>query len=319
MLALTFDGTLRVCSDVAVPRPGSDEARIRVTTAGICNTDIEITRGYKGFNGILGHEFVGEVAECVQDDWIGRRVCGEINIACRACPQCNAGLPTHCVRREVLGIIGRDGAFAEYLVLPLRNLHAVPDALPDDVAVFVEPVAAAYEILQQVPIEEGACVVVVGDGKLGLLCAQVVAQTGANVLLLGKHDDKLCLARELGISAQRSADVQGVRADVVVEATGSPAGLQRAIELVEPRGTIILKSTTSSRCSADMSAIVVKEITLVGSRCGPFPEAIRGLEEGSVRVLPLIAERFSLDHAVHALERAAQAGMLKVLIDIGTN
>jgi threonine dehydrogenase-like Zn-dependent dehydrogenase len=319
LLALTFDGTLRFRSDVVVPRPRADEALIKVRTAGICNTDIEITRGYKGFHGILGHEFVGEVVECGASWWIGRRVCGEINVACGACTHCDAGLSTHCVRRAVLGIVGWDGAFAEYLVLPVRNLHKAPDTLTDDVAVFVEPVAAAYEILQQVSIDEGTPVIVLGDGKLGLLCAQVIRHAGADVLLVGKHDEKLRIARELGIAAGREDSADGTRAAVVVEATGSPAGLQQAIDLVEPRGTIVLKSTTSSQMQVDLSAIVVKEITVVGSRCGPFREAIGGLESGFVQVLPLISERYPLSRAVHALERATQPGVLKVLIDIKTD
>lgn len=317
MQALIFDGSLRVRSDVDVPRPGNDEALIQVRTAGICNTDLEITRGYKGFNGILGHEFVGQVVACREDDWIGKRVCGEINIACGRCAQCDLGLNTHCVRRAVVGMLGRDGAFAEYVTLPVCNLHAVPDTLPDDAAVFVEPVAAAYKILQQSTIEAGTRVVVLGDGKLGLLCAQVVQQAGADVLLLGKYDEKMRTARMLGISTLYSSHAGEVRADVVIEVTGSAQGLQRAIELVEPRGTIVLKSTISSQVEADLSTIVVKEITVVGSRCGPFREAIRGLDDGSVQVLPLIAERYPLADAVHAMARAAQPGPLKVLIDIG--
>jgi alcohol dehydrogenase len=315
LLALTFDGALRVRSDVAVPRPRAGEALIQVRTAGVCDTDIEITRGYKGFHGILGHEFVGEVVECGESSWLGRRVCGEINVACGACEQCEAGLSTHCVRRAVLGIMDWEGAFAEYLVLPVRNLHRVPDELSDDIAVFVEPVAAAYEILQQVSIDQGARVVVLGDGKLGLLCAQVVGQAGADVLLLGKHEEKLQIARDLGLAARRLAGEDVSRADVVVEATGSSTGLQQAIDVVKPRGTIVLKSTTSSRAGADVSGIVVKEITVVGSRCGPFPEAIRALQDGTVRVLPLISERYPLARANQALKRAARPGMLKVLID----
>jgi alcohol dehydrogenase len=317
--ALTFDGTLRLRPNVSVPRPNDEEALVRVRIAGICNTDIEITRGYKGFEGILGHEFVGEVVESRTRTWVGKRVCGEINVSCGACIQCLAGLATHCARREVLGILQRDGAFAEYLVLPTRNLHEVPDELPDDVGVFVEPVAAAYEILQQVSIGANARVIVLGDGKLGLLCAQVVADTGAAVVLMGKHDEKLRLARSLGLETRRTMRSEINVADVVVEASGSPTGLSTAIELVAPRGTIVLKSTTSSRIDADLSAIVVKEITLVGSRCGPFRQALAGLSDGSVQVLPLIAERYALSDAVYALERAQQPGMLKVLIDVGTN
>jgi threonine dehydrogenase-like Zn-dependent dehydrogenase len=318
LYALTFDGSLRLRSDAPMPRPGDDEALVRVHTAGICNTDIEVTRGYKGFNGILGHEFVGQVVESRSQEWVGLRVCGEINVSCGACLQCVAGLTTHCARREVLGILNRDGAFAEYLVLPVRNLHRVPAELKDDVAVFVEPVAAAYEILEQVYIGAGSTVVVLGDGKLGLLCAQVAAAAGGRVVLLGKHPTKLRLANELGISARCTADSEMDNFDVVIEATGSPNGLRQAILLAAPRGTIVLKSTTATPVEADHSAIVVKELTLVGSRCGPFRRAIAGLEDGSVQVLPLIEERYALSDSIHALQRAAQPGILKVLIDIGT-
>ena len=291
---------------------------MRVRTAGICSTDIEITRGYKAFNGTLGHEFVGEVVESRAPG--GSVSASAVRSTSRAgsARQCIAGLRTHCAHREVLGILDRDGAFAEFFVLPVRNLYRMPDGMTDDVAVFVEPVAAAYEILEQVSIGSETSVVVLGDGKLGLLCAQVVASTGARVLLLGKHDEKLRLAKDLGISAQRSSDPGVGKVDVIVEATGSPTGLRQAIDLAPPRGTVVLKSTTASPGEADLSAIVVKELTIVGSRCGPFRRAIAGLADGSVRVRPLIAERYELGDAVHALERAAQPGVLKVLIDIGT-
>jgi threonine dehydrogenase-like Zn-dependent dehydrogenase len=318
VLALTFGQTLQVCSDVAMPQPRDDEALIRIRTAGICNTDLEITRGYKGFSGILGHEFVGEVVDCRVGGWTGARVCGEINIACGTCSLCRSGLSTHCERREVLGILHHDGVFAEYAVLPVRNLHKIPATLSDDVAVFVEPVAAAYEVLQQVRIDRGMRAVVLGDGKLGLLCAQVVASAGADVLLLGKHEEKLQLARALGLPAQLADHAGELRAKLVIEATGSPTGLQRAIAIVEPRGTIVLKTTTSARIAADLSAIVVNEITVVGSRCGPFLDAIDGLNDGRVEVLPLISERYVLTDAVHAMERAAQPGVLKVLIDVAS-
>lgn len=304
--------------DVEVPRPGPEEALIRVRTAGICNTDIEITRGYKGFQGILGHEFVGDVAVCSDERWLGQRVCGEINVGCRACDQCRAGVATHCERREVIGILGRAGAFAEYLTLPLRNLHAVPDELTDDEAVFVEPVAAAYEVIRQVPSAADAEVIVLGDGKLGLLCAQVLVGAGARVTLLGRHAGKLQIASELGIEAGLAASFNGDRVEIVIEATGSPAGLQRAIHLVKPRGTIVLKSTTTARTQIDWTMVVINEITVVGSRCGPFDEAINGLLHGAVRVLPLITERYPLIEAVHAMKQASQPGTLKVLIDIGS-
>lgn len=318
MQALSFDGTFKVRNDVAVPRPRRNEALIRVRTAGVCNTDLEIRGGYKGYHGILGHEFVGEVAECSQRVWIGRRVCGEITVGCGSCAQCAAGLSMHCFHREVMGMIGRDGAFAEYLALPVANLHLVPDTITDDTAVFVEPVAAAYEVLQQVSLHAGTRVVVLGDGKLGLLCAQVAAQTGAEVLLLGRHEQKLRLARLLGLQATSSSAALPTRVQVVIEATGSPDGLRRALELVEPRGTVVLKSTTARHADLDLSTIVVNEITVLGSRCGPFPEAMRGLEAGAVQVLPLITDRYPLAEADLAIVRAGQPGVLKVLIDVGT-
>ena len=314
MLALVFDGALRLRDDLPVPQPKDHEALIRVRTAGICSTDLEITRGYKGFKGVLGHEFVGDVVECADHEWVGRRVCGEINIACRSCSSCMSGMYTHCLFRQVIGILERDGAFAEYLTLPTENLYAVPDGLENDAAVFVEPVAAAYEILSQVPAVRGAEIVVLGDGRLGLLCAQVLNAAGGRVSVIGRHEQKLRRARDLGLVA----DLDSHRAqfcDIVVEATGSPSGLQRAIELVKPRGILVLKTTSSARSEIDWSAIVVNEITVVGSRCGPFAEAIHGLQDGTVQVLPLLSARYPLKEAVTAMDFASRPETLKVLLD----
>ena len=316
MLALVFDGALRLRRDFPAPRPQPHEALIRVRTAGICSTDLEITRGYKGFRGVLGHEFVGDVVECASAEWVGRRVCGEINIACGSCSSCTSGLPTHCLTRRVVGILGHDGAFAEYLTLPIVNLHTVPDGLPDDGAVFVEPVAAAYEILRQVPTVAGAAVTVLGDGKLGLLCAQVLRGAGARVWVLGRHAEKVQLARELGLGASLDSDIPRP-ADIVVEATGSPSGLQRAIDLIKPRGTIVLKTTSAARSDVDWSALVVNEITVVGSRCGPFADAIHGLQSGDVQVEHLIAARYSLEDGVTAMSFASRSTTMKVLLDAG--
>jgi threonine dehydrogenase-like Zn-dependent dehydrogenase len=315
MLALVYDGQLRVEREVPRPvaRPG--EALVRVRVAGICNTDLEILRGYKGFRGVPGHEFVGEVCECSDAAWVGRRVCGEINVACGSCRLCEMGLPAHCLRREVLGILGRNGAFAEYLSLPVRNLHPVPSRVGDDEAVFVEPLAAAFEILEQVTIRRDDRVVVLGDGKLGNLSAQVIALTGANPVVLGKHPEKLALLRERGIEAGQVGCDLAAEADLVVEATGSSTGLEQAMRLLRPRGTLVLKSTTAAEAPLNLSDVVVKELTVVGSRCGPFPRAISALVHHEVEVRPLISDRFALLDGIQAVKRAREPGVLKVLLD----
>lgn len=245
---------------------------------------------------------------------IGRRVCGEINIGCGECARCRAGLPGHCESRTVLGLIGRDGAFAEYVRLPECNLHVVPDSISDESAVFVEPLAAAFEILEQVTVAPGDRAVVLGDGKLGLLCAQVLARAGAQVELAGHHEERAARAREYDI---RWVEESAVRpgGDIVVEATGSASGFERAVSLVRPRGTIVLKSTIASRGAADLNTLVVNEISVIGSRCGPFPRAIRALETGEVAVEWMITARYPLSDGVEALQYAGQRGVLKVLLE----
>jgi threonine dehydrogenase-like Zn-dependent dehydrogenase len=308
------DRRLRVRDDLPVPQPARGEARVRVTLAGVCHTDLELVRGYYPYAGVLGHEFVGVVeAAPAAPEWEGRRVVGEINATCGACPTCLAGRPSHCERRTVLGIVNRDGAFAEYLTLPIANLHAVPDTVRDDVAVFTEPVAAAFQILAQVAIDPADRVLVFGDGKLGQVIAQVLATTGCALTVVGRHPRKLAHLDARGIAT--SLDAPPPRAaDVVVECTGRREGLQAALAALRPRGTLVLKSTFAGDTTLNLSAIVVDEISIVGSRCGPFAPALDALASGAVIVTPLIEDRRPLADAVDALARAASPGALKVLL-----
>jgi threonine dehydrogenase-like Zn-dependent dehydrogenase len=308
------DRRLRVRDDLPVPDPPTGEARVRVTMAGLCHTDLELVRGYYPYAGVLGHEFVGVVDRAPADpSWEGRRVVGEINATCGACATCLAGRPSHCERRTVLGIVNRDGAFADYLTLPIANLHLVPDGVPDDVAVFTEPVAAAFQILAQVAIDRRDRVVVFGDGKLGQVIAQVLATTGCALTVVGRHPRKLAHLASRGIATQ--VDPPAARAaDVVVDCTGRREGLQAALAALRPRGTLVLKSTFAGETALNLSAIVVDEITIVGSRCGPFAPALAALASGAVVVSPLIEDRLPLAAAIEALDRAATPGTLKVLL-----
>jgi len=301
-------------TDVPDPQSATGEARVRVLKAGICNTDLELLRGYYPFTGILGHEFVGVVES--DGEWYGRRVCGEINVACGVCSQCRAGRPTHCERRTTLGIHSRHGAFANYLTLPIENLQAVPDSVTDDEAVFTEPLAASVEILEQVHLRPSDTVVVLGDGKLGLLCAQVMATTGCNLLAIGKHSAKLSLLEARDIRTALITEAPQLRADVVVECTGHASGFALACQFLRPRGTLVLKSTYAESLTVDMSRLVVDEVTLIGSRCGPFPPALDLLARKRVDVTSLIQARYPLKDGVLALEKAAQPGRLKVILDI---
>jgi threonine dehydrogenase-like Zn-dependent dehydrogenase len=315
MRALHFDGSALRVVDVAEPTPDATVAVVRVHLAGICNTDLELTRGYMGFRGVLGHEFVGTVSDG-PESWRGKRVVGEINFACGRCALCARGLGRHCPTRRVMGILNADGAFAERVAVPIANLHEVPDALADEAAVFTEPLAAAFEILDQVRIEPGLHCVVLGDGKLGLLAAQVLAAAGARVLAVGKHEDKLALLRRRGIATVTlDAWPRGNRVPLVVEATGTAAGFALAVAATEPRGTLVLKSTVAAREPLDLAPLVIDEITVVGSRCGPFAPALRALERGSVEVTPLISARHRLADGVRALKAASQRGALKVLLE----
>ena len=296
------------------PAPGADEVIVRVTRAGVCETDLQLIKGYMGFRGVLGHEFVG-VAE--SGPYAGRRVVGEINCACWRCDTCRSGLPTHCPNRTVLGILNHDGAFADLMAVPQRNLHLVPDSIPDDIAVFTEPVAAAFQIPAQLSIARTARIVVLGDGRLGNLCAQVLASIADDVLVVGKHPEKLALLDAIGVkTALLSDELPRRAADIVVECTGSESGLPTALSLVRPRGTIVLKTTVAGTQTLAWAPFVIDEVTLVGSRCGPFDRALEALEHGLVDVEPLIADRFNLSNGLMALQRAQQKGVLKVLLDM---
>ena len=316
MRALYFDGDLQLRSDLSMPSSPPGEALIRTRLAGICNTDLELVRGYMGFRGVLGHEFVGEVvtADGAQE-WVGRRVVGEINANCRQCPTCLRGDPTHCPHRTTLGIDRRDGVLADYFSLPLHLLYAVPDSVPDEQAVFVEPLAAAVEITDRLHVRPTDRVIVLGDGKLGQLIAQVLQLTGCNLLVLGRHRQKLDLLAGRGIATRLSSENEvEPGADVVIEATGSASGFEVARRLVRPRGHLVLKSTFHGDVTLDLSRVVVDEISLVGSRCGPFAPALRLLAQRLVEVESLISDRFSLDDGLAAFERAVAPGVLKVLV-----
>jgi threonine dehydrogenase-like Zn-dependent dehydrogenase len=319
MKAIVFDGSLQV-REVPPPRASSTEALIRVLQAGICNTDIEITRGYHQFHGILGHEFVGIVEQTPDPHWRGRRVVGEINCACHQCDLCRRSLEKHCRNRSVLGIVNRPGALAEFCALPLENLHEVPDEIPNDEAVFVEPLAAACEILEQVTVLPDDRLCVVGDGKLAQLIVRVLARQGEALLAIGKHERNLdrmagCGARVMLLAAvERKREQLAGRFDIVVEATGSPSGFQTALMLVRPRGTVVLKSTYHGALSLDAAPLVVNEIRVVGSRCGPFRTALEKLQRQEVEVSSLISARYPLARGLDAFEKAQKSGTLKVLV-----
>ena len=328
MKALRFDGTLRVIGDAPLPRRAG-EALVQVVSAGICGTDLEIVKGYAGFHGTLGHEFVGRIAEAPDASLIGRRVVGEINAGCEKCDWCRLGDARHCPNRTVLGIKDRDGAFAEFLSLPTRNLIEIPSELTDEAAVFVEPMAAALQILEQVSIGPFSNVALIGDGKLAQLVAPVVAHTGCRMLVIGKHKLKLELATRGGgcsllidgVSASsemagRALSSERDRFDVVIEASGSATGIPLALSIVNPRGTIVLKSTHHRLTELQMSTVVVNEITIVGSRCGRFRPAIDLLASGSVDVAALITARFSLDEGMSAFEKAAESSSMKILLTV---
>lgn len=320
MQALTFDGQqLAVRHDFPDPQPGPDEALLAPHLAGICATDLEILHGYAGFHGILGHEGVATVVACAaRPDLIGQRVVCEINLSCGECAMCRAGLRSHCLQRAVIGIRQRPGLFAERVAVPVDLLHPVPDTVSDAQAVFVEPLAAACQVTQLVPIAPSDRVVVLGGGRLGLLVAQVLRLTGCELHVLGRRPAGLLRATQLGLAAglvdEWPADE---RVDVVVECTGHPAGFATAMQLVRPRGTLVLKSTYAGPLTSDMSRLVVDEIRLVGSRCGPFPAALRLLHGGLVDPRPLIDATFPLAQGVAAMKFAAQSGVLKVLLAIG--
>lgn len=316
MRAVVFDGELSL-TDLPKPQAVAGEALVRVLKAGICNTDLEITRGYMGFRGVLGHEFVGIVEDAPDVTLVGKRVVGEINCVCHRCALCQMELPHHCLHRTVLGIQGRNGAFAQFLTLPQENLHTVPNAVTDEAAVFVEPLAAAFRVAEQVPIEASDRVIVLGDGKLGQIIAQVIHQKTKNLLVVGNNEWKLEVLRAFSIPvAHSSQPLERGQADVVIEATGSHEGLPRALELVRPEGTIVLKTTVTHPTALDLSMPVIQEVRIIGSRCGPFRPALDALAQGTIRVEPLISDRFYLRDALGALERARQKDVLKILIEV---
>jgi threonine dehydrogenase-like Zn-dependent dehydrogenase len=310
------DQALRLRDDLPIPVPPSGEALVRVLLAGVCNTDLEMVKGYYPFTGVPGHEFVGRVEQSPgRPALVGRRVVGEINASCGACVACGAGRPTHCEMRTVLGIAKRNGTFAEYLTLPAANLHTVPDSLPDEVAVFAEPTAAALEVQQQVRIGRGDRVVVIGPGKLGNLVAQSLVSAGCDLVAVGRSRRSLDILAARGIQTAFPADIPDRSADVVVECTGNPQGLVLARKAVRPRGTIVLKSTYRGETTLSLSSIVVDEVTLVGSRCGPFDLALAALGGGAVDVRPLVETRYPLEQGLAAFEHAGRPGVLKVLVE----
>ena len=315
MLALRVNKKRVSLKDIEKPHE-ADEALVRVLLSGICNTDLEIARGYAGFSGTIGHEFVGVVEESSERALIGRRVVGEINAGCGKCELCRGGDSRHCATRTVLGIVGRDGAHAEFLQLPNENLFVVPDKVPDEHAAFTEPLAAACGILERVAISRSDRVAVIGDGKLGLLCAQVVALSGASLLMIGKHSSKLRIVERRGIETTSPGEAAKRKRefDVVVEASGAANGFGLALDLLRPRGKLVLKSTFHGKTELDAARIVVDEISIVGSRCGKFAPALDLLKKSAVDVDSLISEEYPLSKGVHAMRRAGAKGVLKVLL-----
>ncbi len=314
MKALVFDNGLTYRADRKKPVPSAGEALVRVTLAGVCSTDLEITKGYMGFSGVLGHEFAGVIEEAADDRLEGRRVAAEINLGCGRCDYCKHRMENHCPQRKVLGISGKDGAFAEYLTVPFKNLRPLPDSITDEEAVFIEPLAAAFEILEQVKVNEYTRAAVLGDGRLGQLVAQALATTDCSLLAIGRHEEKLALLKARGIPTRSSREGLDKQFDLVVDCTGSPGGLADALELVRPTGTVILKTTVAGRNGADLNRLVIDEVTLLGSRCGPFAPAMQALEERKVDVKPLISKVFPIEQGVEAFAYAARKGVLKVLI-----
>ena len=313
MKACLFDGrAVRLDPACGEPAPAEGEVRVRVDLAGVCRTDLEIVKGYMNFTGVLGHEFVGTAME---GRYAGRRVVGGINCVCGQCDLCRAGLPTHCRRRTVLGIAGRSGAFAERLVLPEANLVPVPDSVSDRQAVFAEPLAAAIQIGHQVLLDTGRKAIVLGDGRLGQLVAQYLRSRRVAPVVIGKHASKMAILQDMGIASIHLENARPAQdAPLVVECTGTATGLAMALQFVRPRGTIILKSTGADTAGLDLTPLVVNEVTVIGSRCGPMDEAVAMLEHRQVQVEPLITAEYRLDDAPQALEAAAKSDSIKILI-----
>lgn len=317
MKAIVFDNELKLVTDYAKPVPKAGEALIRVTTGGICNTDYEITKGYMGYKGILGHEFVGVVEEINDEDksLLNKRVVGEINCGCKNCEWCYQGLERHCPNRQTLGIWQKDGCFAQYVTMPLSNLLEVADNVPDEQAVFVEPLAAAVEILEQLHIQPAQKVVVLGDGKLGLTISLALSASNIDVLLVGKHQNKLDIAKAQGVKTKIFEDLEIKKEwDFVVEATGSIAGFETALSLTKPRGTLVLKSTVAASKEFNLAPIVIDEIRVQGSRCGQFAPALRLLESNKIDFSPFVSGVYPVDKAIEAFEQNKVPNNLKILI-----
>ncbi|MGA1825296.1 MAG: MDR/zinc-dependent alcohol dehydrogenase-like family protein [bacterium] len=315
MKGLVFDGKLIFKDDIIKPRPKKDEALIRISLAGICNTDIEITKGYMGFKGILGHEFVGTVEQCTDPQYRGKRVVGEINFPCYNCDYCNNLLFHHCPNRSVLGIVNRNGAFAEYITLPEKNLYIIPPEVSDREAVFIEPLAAGFQILEQVHCKPTSKIAVLGDGKLGLLTALIMRLCCCELLVFGKHTSKLSILEDYGIQTELTVRApQEPFFDYVIEATGSTDGLKQAPTMIKPRGTIIVKTTIATTIPVNMADIVINEIAMIGSRCGPFQPAIKALQRKLIPVLPLITATYPLEQSIEAFKKAMDRDSIKVLL-----
>jgi threonine dehydrogenase-like Zn-dependent dehydrogenase len=320
MRALVFDQSLSYRPRHPDPQPAAGDTLLKVRQAGICATDLEIAAGYMDFHGVLGHEFVAEVVQSPDRQLIGKRVAGEINIVCGRCDMCLSGLSPHCRQRRVLGISNQDGAFADFVRLPAANLHVIPDTVDDDQAVFIEPLAAACQVVKQLGLARTApgerrWITVLGDGRLGMLVAQVLRNTGLPVRVIGKHPEKLALCEKWSIRSRPVADIVPRHdQDIVVDCTGSSEGLQLALQMVRPRGTIVLKTTVANPKAIQLAPIVIDEITILGSRCGPFRQAIQSLAEKQVDVTSLIHRRMKLEQGVEAMQLAARPGVFKVIL-----
>jgi threonine dehydrogenase-like Zn-dependent dehydrogenase len=314
MKAICWDGhEVTLDSSYPPPVPDQESAIVKVHLAGICSTDLQIFKGYMNFRGVPGHEFVGSVRQG-PENWLGKRVVGEINFGCGRCEFCDRDLTRHCPNRTVMGILNADGAFAEYVAVPVENLHVVPPSVSDEQAVFTEPVAAAFEILRQIQVSTGDEILILGDGKLGNLCAQVLRLTGAKLTALGKHQDKLDLIRRTGVRTTLLNEWEPRLFDVVVEATGSAAGLELAISAVRPRGTLVLKSTIAGAHQVSLAPLVINEINLVGSRCGIFSDALEALAARQISVVPLIEQVYPLAQGIEAIQHAGRTGARKILL-----
>ncbi len=313
MKALFFDKNVTL-KEIPKPKPKKGEALIRILRAGICQTDLEIIKGYMNFKGILGHEFVGIVEVSSSSSFKGKRVVGEINIGCNQCLWCLKNESRHCLNRKVLGIFQKDGVFAEYATLPERNLHLLPDTISDDEAIFIEPLAAALEIEEQVHIKHEDSVLIIGDGRLGQLIAQLMHLKGCTLLVIGKNKSKLNMLDNFGIDTKLSSEKFEQKFDVIVECSGSREGLEMALNLAKPRGKIVLKSTIAQKYNLDLAKLVIQEIQLIGSRCGPFKPAIRLLSRGFVKIQPLISACFPLEQGLKALNFAKQKNVIKVIL-----